>query len=97
MLKIYPAVYHTEDGKIICHFPDLPEVPAFSGEDKESVAEKAKEVLGRYYVKKSQDRETIPDPSNARLMQAEGDDVIEYVYPDITQYWDNTKAKEIWV
>ena len=84
MLKIYPAVYHTEDGKIICHFPDLPEVPAFSGEDKESVAEKAKEVLGRYYVKKSQDRETIPDPSNARLMQAD-------------QYWDNTKAKEIWV
>ncbi|EFV02261.1 hypothetical protein HMP0721_0684 [Pseudoramibacter alactolyticus ATCC 23263] len=97
MLKIYPAVYHTEDGKIICHFPDLPEVPAFSGEDKESVAEKAKEVLGRYYVKKSQDRETIPDPSNARLMQAEGDDVIEYVYTDIDQYWDNTKAKEIWV
>ena len=97
MLKIYPAVYHTEDGKIICHFPDLPEVPAFSGEDKESVAEKAKEVLGRYYVKKSQDRETIPDPSNARLMQAESDDVIEYVYTDIDQYWDNTKAKEIWV
>lgn len=97
MLKIYPAVYHTEDGKIICRFPDLPEVPAFSGEDKESVAEKAKEVLGRYYVKKSQDRETIPDPSNARLMQAEGDDVIEYVYTDIDQYWDNTKAKEIWV
>jgi predicted RNase H-like HicB family nuclease len=97
MLKIYPAVYHTEDGKIICHFPDLPEVPAFSGKDKESVAEKAKEVLGRYYVKKSQDRETIPNPSNARLMQAEGDDVIEYVYTDIDQYWDNTKAKEIWV
>ncbi|WP_329887748.1 hypothetical protein [Pseudoramibacter faecis] len=97
MLKIYPAVYHTEDGKVTCHFPDLPEVPAFSEEDKESVAEKAKEVLGRYYVKKSQDRETIPDPSNARLMQAEGDDVIEYVYTDIDQYWDNTKAKEIWV
>ena len=53
MLKIYPAIYKQEGDAITCRFPDLPEIEAFSGTDKEELAERAKEILGRYYVKKS--------------------------------------------
>lgn len=97
MLKIYPAVYHTEGDTVTCTFPDLPEIEPFSDTDKDALAKHAKDVLGQYYVHKSQVKETIPEPSNARLMQAGEGDEIEYVYTDIDQYWNNTKAKEVWI
>jgi predicted RNase H-like HicB family nuclease len=97
MLKIYPAVYKQEADRVVCHFPDLPEIEPFSGKDKDAVAEEAKDVLGRYYVKKSQIKETIPDPSNARLMEAGEGETIEYVYTDIDKYWTGVKAKDTWI
>ena len=97
MLKIYPAIYKQEGDAITCRFPDLPEIEAFSGTDQEELAERAKEVLGRYYVKKSQIKETIPDPSNARLMKAGENETIEYVYTDIDKYWTGVKAKDTWI
>ena len=54
-------------------------------------------MLGRYYVKKSQIKETIPDPSNARLMKAGENETIEYVYTDIDKYWTGVKAKDTWI
>lgn len=90
MLKVYPAIFHEEEGSFWVEFPDL-EGCQSCGASLAETMEMAQEALGLYIVSLLEDGIEIPNPSNIKDLHAE-DGEASYVSVDIDKYRRKTKA-----
>ncbi|MDD4564650.1 MAG: type II toxin-antitoxin system HicB family antitoxin [Eubacteriales bacterium] len=90
MLKIYPAIFHEEDGSFWVEFPDL-EGCQSCGATLEETMELAQEALGLYLATKIESKEEIPEPSDIKCFEA-SDGFVSYVTADPDKYRRKTKA-----
>lgn len=90
MLKVYPAIFHEEEGYWV-EFPDL-EGCNTCGATIEEAMEYAQEALGLHLVSLMEDKKEIPAASNLHALTAEEGAIINYVAADVEKYRRNTKA-----
>lgn len=90
MMRIYPAIFHNEDGYWV-EFPDL-EGCNTCGESFEETMEMAQEALGLYIASLIENQQTIPKPSDIRTIAVEKKDILSYVCVDDIKYHRETKA-----
>ncbi len=90
MVRIYPAIFHAEDGFWV-EFPDL-EGCNTCGETLAEAMEMAQEALGLYINSLLEDHQEIPEPSDIRDIHAENSDIVSYVCVDDIKYRRDTKA-----
>lgn len=88
MLKVYPAIFHEENGFWV-EFPDL-EGCHTCGETLEETMELAQEALGLYLVTLAEDGINIPSPSSMKDIKT--DELVSYVSTDMDKYRRNNKA-----
>ena len=89
MLKIYPAVFHFEDGAYWVEFPDLEGCNSY-GDTLEETMENAQEALGLYLVALTEAKEDLPKPSDISTIST--DDIKTFVSVDMDKYRRSTKA-----
>lgn len=90
MLKIYPAVFHKEDGSYWVEFPDLEGCQSY-GDTLEETVEFAQEALGLYIASKIDADEQVKAPSDIENIDCE-DGFVSYVSADINKYRKKNKA-----
>jgi antitoxin HicB len=90
MLKIYPAIFHKEDGSYWVEFPDLPGCQSF-GETLEETMKVAQEALGLYIISKLECDENIPDPSEIGAIKIKEGNA-SYVATEIDNFRKKTKS-----
>lgn len=90
MLKIYPAIFHEENGYWV-EWPDL-EGCNTCGETLEETMELAQEAMGLYLATLIEDSKKIPNASNIKNILQPEDGIVSYVTTDVSQYIRNTKA-----
>lgn len=90
MTRIYPAIFHNEDGCWV-EFPDL-EGCNTCGETFEETMEMAQEALGLYITSLMENNQTIPEPSDIRTITVDKSDILSYVCVDDSKYHRETKA-----
>jgi predicted RNase H-like HicB family nuclease len=90
MLKIYPAVFHEEDGNFWAEFPDL-EGCQSCGATLEGTMELAREALGLYLAAELESKKRIPEPSDIKCFET-GNGFVNYVTVDPDKYRRKTKA-----
>lgn len=88
MLKVYPAIFHEEDGFWV-EFPDLDGCNTCGGTLEETM-ELAQEALGLYLATLAEEGLEIPSPSPMKDIKADG--LISYVSTDMDKYRRNNKA-----
>ncbi|MBP3384149.1 MAG: type II toxin-antitoxin system HicB family antitoxin [Firmicutes bacterium] len=88
MLKVYPAIFHEEDGFWV-EFPDL-EGCNTCGTTLEETMELAQEALGLYLISLIEDRKELPAASSIR--DVETDEIVSYISVDVDKYRRNNKA-----
>lgn len=88
MLKVYPAIFHEEDGFWV-EFPDL-EGCNTCGTTLEETMELAQEALGLYLISLIEDRKALPTASSIR--DVETDEIVSYISVDVDKYRRNNKA-----
>ena len=88
MLKVYPAVFHEEDGFCV-EFQDLPGCSS-CGSSLEQTMELAQEALGLYLVSLTEDNKPLPEPSSIKDIQS--DDIVSYVSVNMDKYRRNKRA-----
>lgn len=88
MLKIYPAIFHEENGFWV-EFPDL-EGCNSCGATLEEAMEMAQEALGLYLVSLVEDHLELPQATSIKDIKTE--DVVSYISVDVDKYRRNTKA-----
>lgn len=88
MVKIYPAVFHTEDGFWV-EFPDLEGCNTY-GSSLEEAAELAQEAMGLYLVSLLEDGKVLPPATP--INEVKGDGIVSFVSSDIDRYRRNTRA-----
>lgn len=90
MNRIYPAIFHTEDGYWV-EFPDL-EGCNTCGETLDETMEMAQEALGLYIVSLLENHQDIPAPSDIRDIHVDASDMLSYVCVDDSKYRRDTRA-----
>ena len=90
MLKVYPAVFHEEDGFWV-EFPNLPGCQS-CGSTLEETMELAVEALGLYLVDFLERGKKLPEAPSIREIDADDGSVVTYVSVDPNLYRRNTKA-----
>ena len=90
MLKVYPALFHHEDGYWV-EFPDL-EGCNTCGSSLEETMELAEEALALYLISISERRLPLPVPSSLEDIKHDTNTVATYVSVDMDRYRKNTKA-----
>lgn len=88
MLKVYPAIFHEEDGFWV-EFPDLDGCNT-CGNTLEETMELAQEALGLYLATLAEEGLEIPSPSPIEDIKA--DDPVSYVSTNMDNYRKNNKA-----
>lgn len=88
MLKVYPAIFHEEDGFWV-EFPDLAGCNTCGGTLEETI-ELAQEALGLYLVTLTEEGLEIPIPSSIKDIDSDG--FVSYVSVDMDNYRRNNKA-----
>lgn len=88
MLKVYPAIFHEEDGFWV-EFPDLVGCNA-CGPTLEETMESAQEALGLYLVSLAENGQSIPAPSSIKNIDTT--EAVSYVSVDMDKYRHNNKA-----
>lgn len=88
MLKVYPAIFHEEDGFWV-EFPDLSGCNT-CGRTLEETMELAQEALGLYLATLAEEGLDIPQPSP--LAEIKTDGFVSYVTTDMDKYRRNNKA-----
>lgn len=88
MLKVYPAVFHEEDGFWV-EFPDLPGCSS-CGSSLEETMELAQEALGLYLVSLVEDNQSLPKPSSIKDIESE--EIVSYVSVNMDKYRRNNRA-----
>lgn len=89
MIKVYPAIFHKEDGYWV-EFPDLKGCLT-EGDSLGEAMEMAREALGLYLVSLIEHDDEIPAPSSIADVKTEDGEVI-YISTDIDIYRRDTKA-----
>lgn len=90
MLKVYPAIFHEEDGSFWVEFPDLEGCQSYGTTLEETMA-LAQEALGLYLATKIESKEEIPAPSDIKLLES-NDGFVSYVTTNLNKYRRKTKA-----
>lgn len=88
MLKVYPAIFHEEDGFWV-EFPDLAGCNT-CGSTLEETMELAQEALGLYLVTLAEEGLEIPAPTSIKDIDSDG--FVSYVSVDMDNYRRNNKA-----
>lgn len=88
MLKVYPAIFHEEDGFWV-EFPDLDGCNA-CGSTLEDAMELAQEALGLYLATLAEEGLEIPSPSPMEGIKTDG--LVSYVSTNMDKYRRNNKA-----
>jgi len=88
MLKVYPAIFHEDDGFWV-EFPDLEGCNSCGGTLEEAM-EMAQESLGLYLVSLIEEHIELPQASS--IKDIETDEVVSYISVDVDKYRRNTKA-----
>lgn len=88
MLKVYPAIFHKEDGFWV-EFPDLDGCNA-CGSTLEDAMELAQEALGLYLATLAEENLEIPSPSPMESIKTDG--LVSYVSTNMDKYRKNNKA-----
>jgi predicted RNase H-like HicB family nuclease len=90
MIKIYPAIFHKEDGAYWVEFPDLSGCLT-EGATLKDAMRNAEEVLGVFIVTRIEDGLAVPDPSDIESLNAESG-FTSYISTDIDKYRRKTKS-----
>lgn len=88
MLKVYPAIFHEEDGFWV-EFPNLDGCNA-CGNTLEETMNLAQETLGLYLATLAEEVLEIPSPSSIKDIKTDG--FVSYVSINIDKYRRNNKA-----
>ncbi len=88
MLKVYPAIFHEEDGYWV-EFPDLAGCNT-CGATLEETIELAQEALGLYLATLAEEGLDIPAPSPIKDIDSDG--FVSYVSTDMDRYRRNNRA-----
>lgn len=88
MLKVYPAIFHEEDGFWV-EFPDLIGCNT-CGQTLEETMEMAQEALGLYLVSMVEDGQILPAPTPVKDIETDG--IVSYVSVDMNKYRRNNRA-----
>ena len=89
MFKVYPAVFHEEDGYWV-EFPDLTGCVT-EGDTIEETMSMAQEALGLWLVSQIEMGNELPTPSDIADVHAD-DGIVTYVSTDVDAYRRDTKA-----
>ena len=90
MLKIYPAIFHKEDGYWV-EFPDLTGCNS-CGSTIEETMELAQEALGLYLAERIADRQPLPTATEIFDISVPADCVVSYISTDVEKYIKKNKA-----
>ena len=85
MTRIYPAVFHKENGAYWIEFPDL-EGCNTCGDTFEDAMKMAQEALGLYINGLYENELDIPTPSDIRTILPDKDAFVSYVCTDDAKY-----------
>ena len=88
MLKVYPAIFHEEDGYWV-EFPDLEGCQTY-GSTLEETMQLAQEALGLYLATLIENGENIPVPSSIKDISTK--EIASYVAVDINRYIRNNHS-----
>ena len=91
MFKVYPAVFHKDDGSFWVEFPDLPGCQTY-GDTLEHTMELAEEALGLYLSDKLENGVNLPEATDYENIDTPSDAFVSYVSADPNKYHRNTKA-----
>ena len=91
MLKVYPAIFHEENGQFWVEFPDLPGCNTY-GETLEETLDSASEALGLYLYAKKEDHLPLPKASDIMGIAKPEDGFTTLVSCDLTKFERRTKA-----
>ena len=91
MTRIYPAIFHNENGAYWIEFPDL-EGCNTCGNTFEDAMRMAQEALGLYINGLYENELDIPMPSDIRTILPGKDAFVSYVCSDDTKYRRDTRA-----
>ncbi len=89
MFKVYPAIFHEEDGYWV-EFPDLNGCVT-EGNTIEEAMSMAQEALGLWLVSQMEMGNELPTPSAITDIHADGG-IVTYVSTDVDAYRRDTKA-----
>ena len=89
MLKVYPAIFHQEDGYWV-EFPDLEGCSACGATLAETM-EAAQEALGLYLTSLIERGLSLPEPSKL-TQDVNAHTFASYVAADLDRYYRNVKA-----
>ena len=89
MFKVYPAIFHEEDGYWV-EFPDLTGCVTEGNTIEEAMA-MAQEALGLWLVSQMEMGNKLPAPSDIADIHAD-DGIVTYVSTDVDAYRRDTKA-----
>lgn len=89
MFKVYPAIFHEEDGYWV-EFPDLTGCVTEGNTIEEAMA-MAQEALGLWLVSQMEMGNKLPTPSDIADIHAD-DGIVTYVSTDVDAYRRDTKA-----
>lgn len=89
MFKVYPAIFHEEDGFWV-EFPDL-DGCVTEGDTIEKAMSMAQEALGLWLVSQLEMGNELPAPSPLASIHAE-DGIVTYVSTDVDAYRRDTRA-----
>ena len=91
MLKVYPAIFHNDDGSYWVEFPDLPGCQS-CGDTLEETIDAASDALGLYLYSLKEDGRTPAPPSDIKELTADESSFVSLVTCDVAKYERNTKA-----
>ncbi len=91
MKLIYPAIFHHEDDAYWADFPDLQGCQTF-GDTIEEVLENAREALKAYAISLIENKEKLPEASEADKLPVENGCFISLVDIDLSAYFKKNKA-----
>ncbi len=89
MFKVYPAIFHEEDGYWV-EFPDLHGCVT-EGNTIEEAMSMAQEALGLWLVSQMEMGNELPSPSGITDIHAD-DGIVTYVSTDVDAYRRDTRA-----
>lgn len=91
MLKIYPAIFHNEEGYWV-EFPDLPGCQSCGATLEETMA-LAEEALGLYLADILEQGKKLPEPISLNKVSSDDENaLISYVTTDVSRYRRDTRA-----
>lgn len=92
MFKVYPAIFHEEDGYWV-EFPDLTGCVT-EGDSIEEAMSMAQEALGLWLVSQIEIGNRLPTPSDIADIHAD-DGIIIYVFTEVDAYRRDTRALQV--